>query len=273
MSAILWIETLTNFAWAEPDFDVPADEEQQKAEQRQFAQWAAKAVVGYDLRQAASPDTPLTLRREPVLKWSNPERGRIFGHVFIWTAGGRPEAVASLYKWYHPHTHSSHEFQSLSLGNLTAKQDGADAWATSRPGVEFQLAADAPPPGKTAPERLRQMRRIADHFRADEINREGEHIPLRLLTQPLYRYEEPKGDLLDGALFTFVQGTDPEVLLLVEARRDHNGKASWQYALARLNGIKMRAFYDDRKVWEATELAREVIHDRSQPYFTVQFPQ
>lgn len=89
--------------------------------------------------------------------------------------------------------------------------------------------------------------------------------------QPLYRYEEPKGDLLDGALFTFVQGTDPQVLLLIEARRDDSGKASWQYALARLNGITLRAFYNDRKVWEAPELPWEVIHDRSQPYFKVQF--
>lgn len=272
MSALLWIGALASFAWAEPDSADPSDEERQKTEQRQFARWAADAVSSYEIRQTSSPDTPLTLRREPVLKWSNPERGRIYGHVFVWTSGGRPGAVASLYKWYHPHTHSSHEFQSLSLGNVTAKQGGADAWAASRPGIELQSIAGAPPPGKTAPERIRQMRRIADHFRADEIDREGEQTTLRLLTQPIYRYEEPKGELLDGALFAFVQGTDPEVLLLVEARHDAGGHASWQYALARLNGITLRAFYDDRKVWEAPELSWEVIHDRSQPYFTVQFP-
>ena len=33
---------------------------------------------------------------------------------------------------------------------------------------------------------------------------------MRLLAQPIYRYENTKGDLIDGALFAFVLGTDPE---------------------------------------------------------------
>ena len=46
---------------------------------------------------------------------------------------------------------------------------------------------------------------------------------LRLLPQPLYRYEPNDGDspMVDGAVFGYVWtiGTDPEVLLVVEARR------------------------------------------------------
>ena len=42
---------------------------------------------------------------------------------------------------------------------------------------------------------------------------------MRLLAHPIYHYENTKGDLIDGGLFAFVQGTDPEVFLLVEARR------------------------------------------------------
>ena len=39
------------------------------------------------------------------------------------------------------------------------------------------------------------------------------------LSQPLYRYGGDDSGVLDGGLFVFVQGTDPEVFLLIEARR------------------------------------------------------
>jgi hypothetical protein len=55
------------------------------------------------------------------------------------------------------------------------------------------------------------------------------------LSTPLYRYEKPPGDVLEGAVFAFVLGTDPELLLVLEARRDE-GATVWQYALARMTG-------------------------------------
>src|SRR4051812_13774125 len=57
-------------------------------------------------------EKPLDLLREPVLKWSNPERGEVHGNVFLWTRDGRPLVVGSLYKWFTTYTHMSHEFQS-----------------------------------------------------------------------------------------------------------------------------------------------------------------
>ena len=92
-----------------------------------------------------------------------------------------------------------------------------------------------------------------------------------MLPQPIYRYEQTTGSLLDGALFAFVQATDPEILLALEARRDDSGKLLWQYGLARLNSMGLRAFYNDREIWTAAELPWSVVRDRSQPYFMVQF--
>ena len=43
----------------------------------------------------------LELRREPVLRWSNPTRnGGQEGDVFVWTYRGRPEVIASIFS--HP---------------------------------------------------------------------------------------------------------------------------------------------------------------------------
>ncbi|HWB11425.1 MAG TPA: hypothetical protein VG826_19500 [Pirellulales bacterium] len=271
MNCILALLTLVSAGWVEPDVAEPPTDEQLAAEQAEFARWAAEAAAGYEIRLAGSPDVPLVLRPEPVLKWSNPERGRIYGHVFVWTAGGRPEAIASLYKWYHPFTHSSHEFQSLSTGGLSALREGSAAWSTTRPGVEPRPLAEADPPANTAAARLRQMRDLVRDFRANETNRAGEQSSLRCLPQPIYRYESTKEPLVDGALFAFVQATDPEIVLLLEARKDESGKAAWHYALARLNSITLRVFYQDREVWTAQELPWSVVHDQTEPYFTVQF--
>src|SRR5215475_14566430 len=71
------------------------------------------AAAEYEIR-VGDDDKPLELQREPVLKWSNPDRGEVHGNVFLWTRDGRPLVVASLFKWFTPHTHMSHEFQSLA---------------------------------------------------------------------------------------------------------------------------------------------------------------
>ncbi|HEV7221299.1 MAG TPA: hypothetical protein VGN42_01260 [Pirellulales bacterium] len=271
--AAIWLTTCLCYPDEGPNVSRAQQETPEQVEQREFAHWAAEAAASYDLRCADEPDKPLALRREPILKWSNPERGRIYGHVFLWTSQGRPEAIASLYKWYHPFTHSSHEFQSLSSGGLSAMREGAAAWNCSEPGVAMQPLVDVPPPGDAAPERLRQMRAAARLLRAEATNREGEVFQLRLLTQPIYRYAETSGNLIDGALFAYVQATDPEVLLLVEARRDEQGGAVWRYGLARLNSIEMRVFRGAKQVWTAGELPWSEVRDRSRPYFTVRFEQ
>ena len=53
---------------------------------------------------------------------------------------------------------------------------------------------------------------------------------LRLMPQPVYRYSEPD-KILDGGLFVFALGTDPECNLLLEAYEDEKG-ARFRYALA-----------------------------------------
>ena len=69
------------------------------------------------------------------------------------------------------------------------------------------------------------MRALAQEFTGRQTNRAGVDSEMRLLAQPIYRYENTKGDLIDGGLFVFVQGTDPEMFLLIEARTVADGHA------------------------------------------------
>src|SRR5262249_20047282 len=83
-------------------------------------------VVGNDEK-----DKALELRREPVLKWSNPTQGDVHGNVFLWTRDDRPLVVGSLFKWFSPHTYMAHEFHSLAEEPLRAKFHGKDVWKTT----------------------------------------------------------------------------------------------------------------------------------------------
>ncbi len=237
----------------------------------QFLKLSQAAAAGYEIESAGEPGMKLELQREPVLRWSNPERGEIYGGVYLWTRDGRPEVAAAVFKWYSPFTHMTHEFQSLSLGGVTGGRDGKTVWETSDPGIELKPVPAGPLAGATRPARLRQMRSLAEKFAATLVMRdEGAH-QLRLLAQPLYRYPEGTGDWSDGALFAYVQGTDPEVLLMLESRGDAQGAFRWHYGLARMNFEELHVAYEDEPVWTVPRLLSRDAYRGRGPYVKFQF--
>jgi hypothetical protein len=245
----------------------PADE---KARAEEFRAFAVREAGRYSFRPADPQGLPFTLRPEPILQWSNPVVGSIYGDVFVWTAKGRPEVVASLYKWFSPFSHRTNEFLSLSTRPVVGEREGRPVWSPARPGVEFKPVSDAPAPAATAPQRLRQMRELAKDFTARQTDRAGVDRDMRLLNQPLYRYETTEGALIDGALFVFVLGTDPEAFLLLEDR-EVDGKPRWEYALARMNSIEIRVSHRGRALWTAEMMPYAVAAGHSAPYTTFRF--
>src|SRR5947209_7567407 len=83
-------------------------------------------------------------------------------------------------------------------------------------------------------QRLLQMRELAAGCAVTKRERDDSASELRLLPQPIYRYEAAQAGVIDGAIFVFVQGTDPDLFLLLEAR-ESGGKAEWQFAACRMN--------------------------------------
>ena len=122
--------------------------------------------------------------------------------------------------------------------------------------MDFRYVPDAPTPAATAAARLRQMKTLAERFSAKLLpdpNRGAKHEVLRLLPKPLYRYDLTKATrtdppLRDGGMFAFAMGTDPEVVLLLEAVERQN-KTVWQYAFARATAWPAEASLGDRVVW------------------------
>src|SRR4051812_39649395 len=83
-----------------PPLATPAGVESARA--AEASKIAAAAAEGYLFTAGGRRATPLTLQTKPLLLWSNPVVGSIHGSVFVWTEGGKPEVVASIYKWYGP---------------------------------------------------------------------------------------------------------------------------------------------------------------------------
>ena len=72
---------------------------------------------------------------------------------------------------------------------------------------------------------------------------------LRLLPQPLVRYQSPERGVIDGAIFALVwKGTDPEILLILEDRKEKSGEA-WKFALARFNFRDLGVKHRGKEIW------------------------
>jgi hypothetical protein len=219
----------------------------------------------YELAAGKDGETKLRLTAEPVLRWSNPERGTVDGCVYFFTDNGRPQAALTIYPtrdgkaW-------NHEFQSLAERELVAKKGEAVAWAPDKPGVEFKPVPDAPAPAETAAGRLVQMRALADRFAA-RVTFPKNKSELRRLAAPVHRYGDPKRDPIDGAAFVFALATDPELLLLLEARAGREAP-QWRYALARQTRGVIEVEYDSRAVW-SVEKWEPSTSKPQQPYFEI----
>ncbi|MBW3597004.1 MAG: hypothetical protein KY475_06985 [Planctomycetes bacterium] len=236
----------------------------------EFTRESRRTAAEYELILAVSPERTLELQSGSLLRWTNPLGGRqANGHVFLWTDRGRPEATASIYQFVGAdgNVHEHHEFCSLSRDPLMAR--GARTWAPVEPGVELRPLPDAPLPAESRVRRLQQMRAMARKFTADKTTRDGVQRTLRLLPQPVYRYEGKHPGITDGALIAFVEATDPELFLWIEVGADDD--AEWRYGVARMNSIQLRTFYDGALVWEAPTLAwRDALNRRDRPYTAFQ---
>lgn len=237
-----------------------ADKDEEKAARMEYMKKAAK---GYEIALAADSARKLVLTEEPVLRFDDQVTGVLDGTVFVWTLDGRPAATASV--WIRKTGQEFHEFQSLAEAALVASNDGDAKWAPEVPGVEMKPATGAPPPAATAVARLAQMRAMAREYTARIYVTEKETLELRLLTQPAVRYGRADGEVVDGGLFAYCKGTNPEVLLLVEAVKN-GGRLEWRSAFARMTSRGCEVSRADAVVWSRPRTRQERAID---PYYNI----
>jgi hypothetical protein len=197
--------------------------------------------------------TALTFASKPLLRYSDPTRGGVGGaanvllDASVWRLGteGRPTALVTveIYQTADASRILAFEFLSLSETKFALKHKTQRIrWDPEGSALALKELPDAPKPAATAAARLVQMRQLTRRFAAKElVNKES--IECRLLPQPIDRYQSASQKIVDGAIFAYANGTNPELGLVFESDGEH-----WQYGVLRLTGAESSMTLDGRQV-------------------------
>jgi hypothetical protein len=201
---------------------------------------------------AIASKSALKFAAKPLLRYSDPTRGTAQGNVLldatVWRLGesGRPTALVTLeiYRSSAEEAMLSYEFASLTSDRFSLRHQEHEKVAWNATGLAARMSplSDAPLPAMTAAGRLIQMRQLARQFSARETLF-GESIECRLLAQPIDRYSSPETGLVDGAIFAFANGTNPELGLLLECDKER-----WSYGIVRLSAAGSTVVHSGREV-------------------------
>jgi hypothetical protein len=250
----------------EPGDDESAIAEKQKSETRlKFTLQALKRFEGVYPDDAQHPSR---LHPKLVLRWSNPLTTIRDGALAVYTRGGRPDVVCE----FHIHNENmfGHEFSPIQFEGLRMMRDGQTVFEAEGGAFKFLDLPDAPRPAEKAAQRVAQMRQIAERFTVvDAFGQNEQNLQryvLRLMPQPVYRYEEAGGKT-DGGMFVFAQGTNPEAVLLVETVGEGK-QAKWRYGFAPTTMYELTAHLGGEEgpaVWKKPRFAD--FGAASGPYF------
>jgi hypothetical protein len=184
---------------------------------------------------------------DPCLRWTDPVSNAADGVVAVYAHnGGRPDAIAQFFFNYQKRWIA--EFTIIPDGGVTILRSGREHWTPSEYVCKFADLPGSPAPATRPALRLPQMRAIAadfaviDYFGDPEVRQN-----LRLLPQPVFRYAED-GMIVDGAVFVFAHGTNPECCVLLEACQDGKG-SRYRYAVAPMSIYRLETRYKDALIW------------------------
>jgi hypothetical protein len=268
IAIIGWGLLLGKFANAD---DPQPEKPQPKLAKRLLALHTADAAE-YAIYRDVAKTEKLELRREPVYNWTNVLRGGgQTGAVFVWAYQGCPEVVGSIFSYPSDKQVGQrlilHEMHTLSTAILQPCRESANQWRP-RAGLARKPIPGAPAPANSPRQRLAQMRELARSISAHSVDYDRKTWELRMLTQPLYRYESTDPAVLDGALFAWVTsaGTDPEVIVLVEARQTDAGPI-WEYAVCRFSDHDLFVKLKGSEIWTSIRAGENVWeHDPNHTY-------
>lgn len=227
----------------------PAAVDEKRLAQRLDERFARQSKA---YRFALDPDSqrPLERSERPIMRWSSDGN---YGAVWVWTERGRPQLVGCIGAFQNQagQLEGFHEFQLLSTKPIPATAIGREyRWEPATGGPAPKLLTEAPAPAATPRLRSLQMRQLAREFSVDMRSGDQTHH-LRLSPTPLFEYQSRDGDAIEGALFSFLwdQGTDPELLLLIELRKTMDGPR-WFYVPARFTWRELTLRHGDTVLWQ-----------------------
>lgn len=274
MNACFTFSLLIALLGSDPDAEKPKSADE-PADQAPWVKLYGRSAAEYKLSHESNSEERLELSTTPVYRWNNASpTGGQHGAIYVWTYGGCAEAVGCIWmtQGADKRRFLGHELHSLSPVKLKAERDSPYKWSP-KAGLERRVLAEAPKPAENRAGRLTQMRDIARGYSGTAKSPDdGETRDLRLLPQPVYRYDSQDKDVIDGALFALVctLGSDPEVFLVVEDRRTDDGPR-WHYALARFSHCELHVNYLEKEVWQAVRGGQDRFQNNADHTYNLHF--
>lgn len=193
-------------------------------------------------------DQPIELHKTPLLRFSDPTRQEIDGALWLFREGSIPVALLGL-------TYYGDEwsYEHLSLTDRSLKVTGEESWKWQpKEKAREWFPLDDPVSEKPSVRKI-QMRSVLRQLSASETWL-GETYVLRLVPSPLYLYSDEEASILEGGLFAISHGTNPEVIVQIEARSNESGKSAWIVSFARLSSAKVAVSLKEEVLWEAPQV-------------------
>ena len=272
MVVLLVVSTVLGSSLSEPPPETKKDKKEPGVEEKaveQARREAEQMVRGIDL-EILSDDkwTKVEQIEKPLLFYEEPTRNNDRGSVWGWGRKGRPVALLELFRGVNYRTMWTFAICNTSGGKVRARRADGPWWRENASSAELKDIPGAPAPAAAAALRQRQLKLLAEKFTAHEFwDPSNTRYELRLLKRPLHTYRDEANGILDGGLFTLANGTNPEIMLFVEARVDpkDRDKRVWQYTVGRLAHAELHLEYDGKEVYEAPRGNR--VSGSDQPYW------
>lgn len=227
-------------AWSLAQEELPADKENNQRGLKLMTQ-----LVG-ELK--STPETRFA--EKPLLRYSDAARG--LQDASVWRLGekGRPLALLTLEAYKRPDQPARmiYEFTLVSNKQLSLKSPHGITWDPPVTETQAKEVPDAPKPADNKARRLVQMKELIRRFAVVEFY-DQTRTECRLMSRPIDRYEDMEAKIVDGAIFTFAHGTNPEAAVLLET----DGQ-QWTFQVARLTSAGVEVKISDLPVYEAEHI-------------------
>lgn len=259
------VALILSLAWARIGWSQEVDDLTDEQRTEQLVNMKKVALMIDLLADGQKNDSIVKLQDKPVLRYRDDTRKGQESSLWIWSGGGRPSAILAI-EFYPDYPQGKganwlYEIASLSTTQIGARNKLGLKWAAKKPGLELQRIKDAKAPAGKAPQRLTQMRDLHGRFAAHESAVIEGRIELRRMSTPLYRYTDSESGVTDGAIFAFANGTNPEVLLVLEAHTVNGGEPEWKYGLVQMTGGAVNVELDGTEVWQRGEADPPAVRD------------
>lgn len=186
----------------------------------------------------------------PIFRYNSPSRLYQDGSIWAWGKQGRPLVIMEMFTlnarkpaWIQGCVLTSTEL-------VEARRLDENIWYPREIGVQFKPFPATQPPAESENVRLRQMKQLSRRFKAHQFwGRDNSRFELRLLVNPVHRYNDPDRGLVDGSVFLMAHEIEPEAIIMIEAV-NQGGEMTWQYAVTPIGSAEFHIFLDDNQVYQ-----------------------